>query len=111
MKLSSAPMGEYQVKVNIDPRIDGKFKSFEIDPYAVAGLAEAMGVAEAIERRLVANAELPRDLVINYVGKNLYDSWGRAKGLAYHPRQTFRRRYRPADIQVSPPTVLNSFIG
>jgi hypothetical protein len=112
MELSSAPMGEYQVLVSIDPLISRQFTGFEIDPDGVAELAEAMGAAEAIERRLRTNIELPRNLAINYVGKNLHSQWGKAQGLVYAPRKRFSsRKSNPADILVSPVAILNYLHG
>lgn len=110
MRLYSAPMGDYKIKVSIDSGIEDRFKHFEIDPYAVADLAEAMGVVGAIERRLETNVKAQRSLDINYLGKELYRHGREVQGLAYSPGRSRRGKYQPAYLQVSPVSVLKSLL-
>ena len=98
------------MSINIDPILAGQFKNFEIDPYGVAEVAEAMGAPEAIERRLEANVGAQRNLAISYLGKKIYSRGREAQGLAYSPYRSRRGGYQPAYLQVSPVSLLKSLV-
>src|SRR5438105_15388909 len=100
MRTQEAPVGDYLAKINIEDEVE-KFFDFGIDMAKVAVLAEAMGVDEAIERRLHVNPNLPKNLVINYLGRNIGRS-GQVKkplGVAHAPRQR-HKRMPPSDVDV-----------